>query len=178
MTTIADLYTSYNSDLLNRALRYTSGNAEDAEDLVMQVWTDATRAWTKQAPEGNPLHWLLLVLKRRAADRSLRRERRPAITATDPETVPKRDHEHQRPNTTYAFTWTGEDPADVVATRARWKECMAYLSPKLRQIVHLVYWEGMSVAKAASTLGISQIAAKTRLSRARKQLSGCLTDVE
>lgn len=176
MDAVSQLYAAHNDALLARALRYTNGNRQDAEDLVMLVWTDATRTFAAKAPD-NPLNWLHMVLKRRAIDRSRRKQYRSAeMLAGVPEDVPRK--REIRPGTHYAETTSPNDPAEITATRDRWRSCMAYLSPRSAEIVHLCFFEGFSVADAAAALGISQVAAKARVLRAKKQLGRCLTQVE
>lgn len=50
------------------------------------------------------------------------------------------------------------------------------LPPKFAEVVHLFYYEDYSVKQLADLLGISEVAAKTRLSRARTLLKETLGD--
>ena len=68
---------------------------------------------------------------------------------------------------------SGGDPAeddemDVV------REAVEQLPPNSRAVIHLFYYEEMSVREIARSLGISEANAKTRLSRARDQLRNVL----
>jgi len=67
-----------------------------------------------------------------------------------------------------------DEPDDPV--RSMTLEAVQQLSPKLRDVVHLFYYEELSIREIAAVLGIEQNAVKTRLSRARetlkKQLGG------
>ena len=54
---------------------------------------------------------------------------------------------------------------------------MQALKPKLREVVHLFYYEELSVREIAGILGIGESAVKTRLSRARESLRGQLGEI-
>ena len=73
-----------------------------------------------------------------------------------------------------AFTHTrGPTEADDVFQEAT-LEAVRRLPETLRSAVYLFYYEQMSVAETARTLGIQQNAVKTRLSRARAKLKKAL----
>ncbi len=57
-----------------------------------------------------------------------------------------------------------------VAARMDAERVLATLSEEDRELVTLVYWEGLTCALAASVLGISPAAARKRLERARVSL--------
>jgi RNA polymerase sigma-70 factor (ECF subfamily) len=50
------------------------------------------------------------------------------------------------------------------------------LSPKLRAVVHLYYYEGYSTREVAQMLGIRETAVQTRLAGARKKLAQTLAE--
>lgn len=69
--------------------------------------------------------------------------------------------------------WMGGDgPEDEL--REATLEAVRSLPETLRSAVYLFYYEQMSVAETARTLGIQQNAVKTRLSRARAKLKKAL----
>ncbi len=55
--------------------------------------------------------------------------------------------------------------------RALFVRALAQLSPKLREILELFYWEDRSIAEIAERLGISVGTVKSRLHRAREQVA-------
>ena len=63
----------------------------------------------------------------------------------------------------------GGDPADSENLDFV-REAVEQLPPAGRAVIHLFYYEGMSVREIARTLNISESNTKTRLSRARDQL--------
>ena len=52
------------------------------------------------------------------------------------------------------------------------------LSPKDRELLMLVAWEGLSPAEIAVTLGVSSNVVRKRLFRARKRLSDAVQQIE
>ena len=66
----------------------------------------------------------------------------------------------------------GRDPGELLSLR----DALLQLSPELRAVIVLFYYEGLSVREISGVLGASQGAVKTRLCRARQQLRGLLTD--
>jgi RNA polymerase sigma factor (sigma-70 family) len=59
------------------------------------------------------------------------------------------------------------DRLDAWAERGRLRAALDCLSESDRELLLLVAWEGLTHAEAAETLGISQVAARSRLHRAR-----------
>lgn len=55
-------------------------------------------------------------------------------------------------------------------------EAVLSLNPEMRSVVTLFYYDGFSIREISRTLGISDVAVKTRLSRSRKQLRLLLAD--
>ena len=72
-----------------------------------------------------------------------------------------------------------EDPSafDILAQRQRHegvRHCMDKLSDEHRECVHLVFYEGMSLAEVASMQACPENTVKTRLFHARQKLKKCL----
>ncbi len=75
----------------------------------------------------------------------------------------------------------GGDPADAVPDRLEAEERMAELRTVLRQLpareqrtIELVVWAGLSVAEAATAMGVAEGTVKSRLSRGRARLTRLL----
>jgi RNA polymerase sigma factor (sigma-70 family) len=62
-----------------------------------------------------------------------------------------------------------DDRLDALAERGRLRTALDGLADSDRELLLLVVWEGLSPAEAAVALGISQVAARSRLHRARKR---------
>lgn len=123
-----------------------TGNAADAEDVTQDVFL---RLLTK-APVFTDDHakaWLLRVTANRSNDlfRSPWRRRVP-LEAAKEEAAPAQD-----------------TPGETL-------EAVLALPPKLRVVVHLIYYEELSVTQIAGLLNMREGTVKTRLSRARALL--------
>jgi RNA polymerase sigma factor (sigma-70 family) len=125
-----------------------------AEDLLSEVFIAALSASSRVVAHdsGSALPWLygiaLNVLRRHF------RERRPGVgVARDP-----------------GMDWDAVDERlDAWAERGRLRAALAGLSESDRELLLLVAWEGLTHAEAAAALGISPVAARSRLHRARKR---------
>jgi RNA polymerase sigma-70 factor (ECF subfamily) len=62
-----------------------------------------------------------------------------------------------------------DERLDAWAERGRLRAALAGLSESDRELLLLVAWEGLTHAEAAAALGISPVAARSRLHRARKR---------
>lgn len=132
-----------------------TGTAADAEDVMQDVFLRLlTRAPEFQDDE-HAKAWLLRVTANRVSDLHRSPWRRQA---------PLEDAE------ALAAPAPAEESGALSAVLA--------LPPKLRVVVHLFYYEELSVAQIAQLLGLREGAVKTRLSRARDRLRSILTEGE
>jgi RNA polymerase sigma-70 factor (ECF subfamily) len=144
--------------VFRRAL--SAGNSPtDAEDLTAMVFLEL---WRKRSSvrfvDGSLLPWLLVTTQNvhLNASRARRRHRRFLERLPHPEHAP--------------------DPADLVAekdsSRARWvREVLSTAREQDRHLAVLTTLEGFTIREAAEAIGISESAAKMRLSRLRTRLS-------
>ena len=126
-------------------LAYTRmGNAADAEDVTQDVFLRLLTKAPDFSDDDHAKAWLLRVTVNRANDlfRSPWSRREP-LEATD------------------TFASQAQDaPGEIVMA-------VLALPPKLRVVVHLFYYEELSVSQIAQMLKVREGAVKTRLSRAR-----------
>jgi RNA polymerase sigma-70 factor (ECF subfamily) len=132
---------------------------EDAADLYSQV---LTITWQKlravPADDREAFAWMLGVARRCLANHRRGLMRRSALA------------DRLRDEVRAAVTEPDEG-ARVDAERT-----LATLSDADRELVTLVYWEGLSCAEAAQVLGVSGAAARKRLERARATLRSRVGD--
>lgn len=123
------------------------GNAADAEDVTQDVFLRLLTKAPAFADDDHAKAWLLRVTANRSNDlfRSPWRRRVPLEEAQE-ETVPAQD-----------------TPGEAL-------EAVLTLPPKLRVVVHLFYYEELSVTQIAGLLKMREGTVKTRLSRARALL--------
>lgn len=125
-----------------------------AEDLLSEVFIAALSASSRVVAHdsGSALPWLYGIALN--ALRRHFRERRPGVgVARDP-----------------GMDWDAVDERlDAWAERGRLRAALAGLSESDRELLLLVAWEGLTHAEAAAALGISPVAARSRLHRVRKR---------
>jgi RNA polymerase sigma factor (sigma-70 family) len=137
-----------------RYLRRRAG-AAPAEDLLSEVFVAALDARKRVVPHGSgsALPWLYGI-----AGNVLRRHMR---------TTAARGGGRQLE---VGAGWEDVDSRlDAQAQRDQLRAALAVLSPAERDVLLLVAWEGLSPSEAARALGISKVAARGRLHRARRR---------
>jgi RNA polymerase sigma-70 factor (ECF subfamily) len=132
-----------------RYLRRRTGDADRAEDLAQEVFADAAAAlgngdWRP----ASMLAWLHTIARRRLADEA--RRRRSAAGG-----VPLEDVLEEVPAPEY-----GAELARALV------DALSALSPGQRQVVAMKLLQGVSFSEIASTLGVTEAAAKMRFQRA------------
>lgn len=133
--------------------------ATPAEDLLGEVFVIALEARLRFRPHesGSALPWLYGI----AANvvRAHRRRAAPTCRGTDAEIV----------------DWDAVDARlDASARRGALRAALAVLKDEDRELLLLVAWEGLASAEAAESLGITAIAARSRLHRARARAQAAL----
>jgi RNA polymerase sigma factor (sigma-70 family) len=160
----AEAFESFYREHVDAVLRYATRRTDDphdAADLVAEVFLAAIRSAAGYREElGSPLAWLYGIARNLAAA-----ERRRAARAFDAEA---RIAGHRL-----------LDQDDI----ARLEECIdaerssrsllnhiAKLPESQREVLELIAVDGLTTAQAAAVLGISTVAARVRLHRARSAL--------
>jgi RNA polymerase sigma factor (sigma-70 family) len=136
--------------------------AATAEDLLGEVFTVAVEARVRAKPHtsGSALPWLYGIA--RNVLRSHLRQRRPEGSSPD----------------AFDLDWDAVDSRiDAYSLRTRLRSALDELSPGERDVLLLVAWEQLSVTEAAEALGISDVAARSRLHRARARAESVLSAI-
>lgn len=150
---------AHGEELERHLLRMTL-RAEDARDVLQEVWVTALRSPPDDGPGSNPRAWLYRVATRRALDvlardrrhRELLAERSERV-APDPETLPD--------------AWVGQLTEE---TRARVRACVARLPQRQREAVWLRWLEGCDYETIAARLGGSADTARANVYQGLKRL--------
>ncbi|MBU0641101.1 MAG: RNA polymerase sigma factor [Planctomycetes bacterium] len=146
-TAFAVLYRHHYSAIAGYLYRRT-GDLHATEDLVADVFLSAMQHLPRYRYRGVPFrHWLYRVATN-AANRWLRRRRRPEPLPTD----------------------LAAPRSSDVDERARAQRALLTLRPKHQAVLSLHYLEGLSVEDVAVVLGCRVGTVKSRLSRARVAL--------
>ena len=144
------MWREYASAVAAYALRRTSPEA--VEDAVAETFLVAWRRLDEVPPE--PLPWLYGVARRTLANQRRARARRASLTTRLELELP-------------ALAPQSGDGRVV--------EALGALSPRDRELLMLVAWEGLTPAEAAVALGTSAVACRVRLHRARRRLAAILS---
>jgi RNA polymerase sigma factor (sigma-70 family) len=123
-----------------------------AEDLLSEVFIIALSASSRVEPHdsGSALPWLYGIALNVLRSHFRQRQQAQGVT---------RD---------LGMDWDAVDARlDARAERARLRAALNGLSESDRELLLLVAWEGLTHAEAAAALGISPVAARSRLHRAR-----------
>jgi RNA polymerase sigma-70 factor (ECF subfamily) len=152
------LYRAHARMVLAFAVRRTAQPA-DAADVLAEVFLVAWRR-IDDVPSGDEaLLWLYGVAHRVLANgrRAARRRRRLGArlaTALDTHVV--------------------VDPVEDLGAVAEVRAAMASLSPEDRDVLQLAGWEGLTAPQIGAVLGLSPVAVRSRVHRARARLRAAL----
>jgi RNA polymerase sigma-70 factor (ECF subfamily) len=126
-----------------------------AEDVTAQAFERAYRKRRTYRPSrGSREAWIFGIARNAALD-ELRRKKRSASMAADPEDV-----------------WSGspEDQAELAIRRETVRAAMSALEPRERDLVSLKFAGGLSNAEIGRVLGLSESNAGTKLHRTIEKL--------
>lgn len=130
-----------------------------AEDLLGDVFVAAVEARLRVRPHtsASALPWLYGIAGN-VVRSHLRRSQ------------PRVGEDHEPP-----FDWDAVDQRiDAALTRSRLRDALEALTPMDREIVLLVAWENLTPAEAGEVLGLTPVAARSRLHRARMHAQALL----
>src|SRR3954447_14602893 len=153
------VYADHVDRVLGYALRRV-GRPEDAADVVAETFLVAWRRLGEVPEEPRTRLWLYGVARRVLANQRRGERRRTALG--------------QRLAADLAASVP--DHAPGVAERLRYGHALDQLGERDREVVLLSAWEGLEPREIAEVLGVSAVAARSRLSRARARLRVLLDD--
>ncbi len=136
--------------------------AATAEDLLGEVFAAAVTARLRVQPHvsGSALPWLYGIAGN-AVRSHLRRSSAPVVL-----------------DESAVVDWDAVDARlDAVACRSQLRIALAALTDAECELLLLVAWEGLTPTEAAEALGLSAVAARSRLHRARTRAQAALDDM-
>ncbi len=155
------LYREQGRAILAYALRRVAA-PEDAADVVAETFLVAWRRFADVPVDDGALLWLYAVAGNVIANQRRAERRRTRLGARLAETLRTEIATHEAPR--------GE-AAEVL-------RAMGDLGPEDRELLMLVGWEGLAPGEAARVLGVTALAARSRLHRARRRLKALLRERE
>ena len=147
-------------------------NPQDAEDILQETFIKAYKHIAKFDGRSNVSTWLYRIATNEAL-MSLRRKRPEAISFESPSVY---DTEPQEPLQIVDWCCLPEKEFLTSEGRRRLDEAAERLPASLRVVFVLRDIEGLSTRETAEVLDISEMAVKTRLSRARLRLREDLSE--
>jgi RNA polymerase sigma-70 factor (ECF subfamily) len=163
-----ELVKRYERELFNY-LRHYLGDAEMAEDVFQATFFLVHQKCELFEADRAFRPWLYRIATNQAID-AKRRNKRHLTVSLDAQT-----HYDESVWNFYSTQLTSEetDPGDLMLDRERGlqvREAVEQLPEVLRQVLYLVYFQGMKYREAAETLGIPFGTIKSRLNTAIKKL--------
>lgn len=145
----------HNYERLLRAMYLATGDRHEAEDLAQDAMARVLERWDRVREMDDPVGYVFRVALNRR--RSLLRRIAVAVQRTPP---PDR--------------YSPSEPTTAVDDRDAIRRALEKLTHGQREALVLFDWLGMTDVQAASVLGISAGAARTRLHRARSAMREAL----
>jgi RNA polymerase sigma-70 factor (ECF subfamily) len=157
-----ELYRAYSRRLYAYVLRQL-GDPAQAEEIVADSLYEVWKAPARFRGDAQFSTWLIGIARNKVL--MAFRSRKP-------------DRQHEDLDDV-AETVASEDPGafDLLAQAQRREgvqHCMGRLSDDHRECVHLVFYEGLSLAEVAQVQSVPEGTVKTRLFHARQKLKNCL----
>lgn len=144
---------------VHRYLSRRAGTAA-ADDLLGDVFVAAVEARLRVQPHpsGSALPWLYGIAANCLRAHARRR---------DPQALAEA-----------SFDWDAvDDRLDAAARRVELRQALALLTKAERELLLLVAWDGLTPGEAGEVLGLSAVAARSRLHRARARAQGALDEL-
>jgi RNA polymerase sigma-70 factor (ECF subfamily) len=154
---ISDLYRKHAREILGYALRRGCG-PDDAADVVAETFLTAWRRLGSVPPGSEARPWLYATARHVLFNQGRGARRRDRLTER------------------LGGELRQQLPAQHAPEGSGLLEAMKGLGEADRELLMLVGWEELTPAEAARALGISPLAARTRLHRARRRLRALLAE--
>ena len=129
---------------------------EDAEDVVSEVFLKVYRNLHQFRPDHAFSTWLYKLTANHVVDRSRRAKKERGRTE-----MPEQVEDH---------TPGAEEEMETDERHALVRKALEFVDERYREVMHLVYVEGLKVDETARVLGLPEGTVKTRLMRGREAL--------
>lgn len=166
----ARLVDSYSASIYRLANKILD-NPQDAEDVLQETFIKAYQNLAGFDGRSSILTWLYRIATNESL-MALRRKKRATVSID----APDNDDGEQEPLEIVDWCCMPEEELMSSETKAYLKQAIDSLSPNLRVVFLLRDIEGLSTEEVSDVLGLSEMAVKTRLSRARFKLRELLSE--
>lgn len=166
----ARLVQRYDAYIYRLALRIL-GNQQDAEDVLQETFIKALKHIHEFDGRSSLSTWLYRIATNEAL-MILRKEKGNTFSLDIPD---EQGNEEQEPLQIVDWCCLPEETLMSTEAKAYLEKAIASLPPSLRVVVVLRDLQGLSTRETSEALNLSEMAVKTRLSRARLQLRQSLS---
>jgi len=164
--TLENLYDNYHRQAFWVAYQIL-GDAGDSEDVVQDAFLSAWRyAQTYDGSKGSIKTWLFALVRNRSIDVLRARQRRPICVAEDAANLPAPDHLSIDVDDREAEEPEAEEQAEGLSAI----EAIAALPSRQRQVLEMVFLEGLSQTDVAARLSAPVGTIKSRMRLALNRL--------
>lgn len=167
----ARLVEAYSGVIYRLAMKMLE-DPQDAEDVLQETFIKAYRALPGFDGRSSLSTWLYRIATNEAL-MLLRKQKKGVVSIDEP--LEMEDHE-QEPVQIVDWCCMPEDELMSAEARSYMDKAIEALSPSLRAVFILRDIEGLSTQETSEVLNLSEMAVKTRLSRARMRLRELLTE--
>lgn len=170
-TEFARLVEAYSGVIYRLAMKMLE-EPQDAEDVLQETFIKAYKALPGFDGRSSLSTWLYRIATNESL-MMLRRRKKGFVSIDEP--LEQEDHE-QEPVQIVDWCCMPESELMSVEARAYMDKAVEALPPSLRAVFLLRDIEGLSTQETSEVLNLSEMAVKTRLSRARMRLREMLTE--
>jgi RNA polymerase sigma-70 factor (ECF subfamily) len=149
------------------ALACCGGEADLAEDVLQTAYLKVLQDRARFDGRSSFQTWWFAVIRRTAADERRRQWLRRLKLAAFGEQQPPAVHEEAI-----------GDTLDQAARQAMFTRALAALPARQREVLHLVFYQELSIEEAADVIGVSLGTARTHYERGKKNLRDRLQQAE
>lgn len=142
-------------------------DAEEAADTLQTAYLKILQAKARFEGRGEFKTWLFGVIRRTASERRRQQWRRNLALL--------RFAEFRVPESDASDPAIPSDVADFRERAAHFRALLNRLPARQREVLHLVYYQQLSVTQAAVAMGVSTGSARQHFDRAKKRLAQSLT---
>jgi RNA polymerase sigma factor (sigma-70 family) len=140
------------------ALACCARNRVEAEDVLQASYLKVLEGRARFDGRSSVKTWLFGVIRRTAIEERRRRLLRLRV------------HESQAAQAPFTLDLTDTDPIDDAQRLSELIAALASLAPRQREVLHLVFYQGLTIEDAAAVMRVSVGTARTHYERGKHRL--------
>lgn len=156
----------FHEESFSWALTCCRGNQADAEDVLQTVYLQVLEGKARFGEQSEFKTWLFSVIRNQAAKEMRRQIARRLLLL-------RRDREPQ----TQPAPMSPDHTLETIESRSAFECALNQLSGRQREILHLVFFEEMTIEAASSIMGISVGSARQHYERGKASLRKVIAEL-